>query len=173
MTPAMAPVPGIDAGGPADQTAGERLVAIEARIEEIAAAHREQPGPTAPAAGPDAVAEVRRLLEIGEEILSIWIMTRGDVPTDQTREGFLLLALHRQGARGEPSFNACRETCRELVYHHNLILADPSHPETGRRLALAVMLLRHLCLFVAGKIEIAGLGAFCCAARPVRAADPG
>ncbi len=32
-------------------------------------------------------------------------------------EGFRLLALHRQGARGDPSFNACRETCRELVYH--------------------------------------------------------
>ena len=39
-----------------------------------------------------------------------------------TVEGFRLLALHRQGARGDPSFNACRETCRELVYHRNCVL---------------------------------------------------
>ena len=36
-------------------------------------------------------------------------------------ESFRLLALHRQGARGVPSFNACRETCREIAYHYNLL----------------------------------------------------
>ena len=40
-----------------------------------------------------------------------------------------MLALHRQGARGEPSFNACRETCREIVYRCNLITLVPARTE--------------------------------------------
>ena len=58
--------------------------------------------------------------------LENWLASRGQTPDGSLVEGFRLLALHRQGARGEPSFNACRETCRELVYHHNcaLLLAD-------------------------------------------------
>ena len=77
------------------------------------------------------------LLTLGEETLSHWITARGDAPTDESKEGFRLLALHRQGARGEPSFNACRETCRELVYHYNLITMQPGHPDTAQRLRLA------------------------------------
>ena len=65
-------------------------------------------------------------------------------PTEETSEGFRLLAPHRQGARGDPSFNACRETCRELAYHHNLAL------------------------FIGGKLENAKMGEFCCAAKPLR-----
>jgi hypothetical protein len=79
-----------------------------------------------------------------------------------------LLALHRQGAQGEPSFNACRETCRELVYHRNIVCLDPVHPETARRLRFGAMVARHLALFIAGKLEVAGLGEFCCSSRPLR-----
>ena len=85
-------------------------------------------------------------------------------------EGFRLLALHRQGARGDASFNACRETCRELVYHRNLVCLDPEHPDTARRLRLGAMVARHLALFIGGKLEVAGLGEFCCSSRPLRAA---
>jgi len=111
------------------------------------------------------------LLRAGEEILSHWIVVRGETPTDETREGFRLLALHRQGARAEPSFNACRETCRELVYHYNLIAMEPDHPDASRRLRMAGMVAKHLFLFVSGKMEVAGLGEFCCSSRPVRAAQ--
>ena len=114
---------------------------------------------------------VTDLLAVGEDILSHWIIARGDTPTDATREGFRLLALHRQGARGEPSFNACRETCRELVYHYNLIAMEPAHPDTARRLRLAGMVAKHLYLFVSGKMEVAGLGEFCCSSRPIHAAQ--
>ncbi len=69
----------------------------------------------------DAAAE---LLRIGEEVMEIWIQARGETPTEETKEGFRLIALHRQGAKGEPSFNACRETCRELVYHYNLVIGS-------------------------------------------------
>ncbi len=65
--------------------------------------------------------EARRLLALGEETLGAWVEAHGLAPTGELSEGFRLLALHRQGARGEPSFNACRETCRELAYHYNLI----------------------------------------------------
>lgn len=140
-----------------DQATGPRaLAAIEARLEALQAA---------PSGG-----SAEELLHLGEEILEHWLLARGETPTRATREGFRLLALHRQGAQGEPSFNACRETCRELVYHHNLIAAEPDHPDTARRLRLAAMVAMHLHLFVAGKLEVAGLGEFCCAAKPLRAA---
>ena len=87
---------------------------------------------------------------------------------ERTVEGFRLLALHRQGARGEPSFNACRETCRELVYHHNLVRLDPANRMPRAGLRLGAMVARHLALFIGGKLEVAGLGEFCCSSRPLR-----
>ncbi len=117
----------------------------------------------------DAVAAAGELLALGEQVLEHWVRAAGGTPTRRTREGFRLLALHRQGARGEPAFNACRETCRELVYHYNLITMEPDHPETPRRLRLAAMVALHLYLFVSGKMEVAGLGEFCCSSRPLRA----
>ncbi len=57
---------------------------------------------------PDAAA----LLSVAEQVLEAWVAARGEQPTRAEREGFRLLALHHQGARGVPSFNACRETCR-------------------------------------------------------------
>jgi hypothetical protein len=116
------------------------------------------------------VTAAAELLALGEEILEHWVAARGLVPTNEAREGFRLLALHRQGAAGEPSFNACRETCRELVYHYNLLTQQPDHPETQRRLALGTMVATHLFLFVSGKLQVAGLGEFCCSSRPLRAA---
>ncbi|HLX16446.1 MAG TPA: hypothetical protein VKS24_14725 [Bradyrhizobium sp.] len=108
------------------------------------------------------------LLVLGEAILEIWLAARGETPTTRAVEGFRLLALHRQGARGEPSFNACRETCRELVYHHNLVSLEPADADVARRLRLGAMVARHLQLFIGGKLEVAGLGEFCCASRPLR-----
>lgn len=135
---------------------------IEARIDEIAERASGEPDPAPRAA---------ELLSLGETVLEAWIEARGQTPTHETREGFRILALHRQGARGDPSFNACRETARELVYHHNLITLAPAHPETSRRLRLAAMVAKHLALFVGGKMEVAGLGDFCCAAKPIRTAE--
>ena len=108
------------------------------------------------------------LLALGEGILEHWVTARGLVPTEEKREGFRLLALHRQGAAGEPSFNACRETCRELVYHYNLLTMDPQHEDSPRRLRMMALVANHLRLFVVGKMQVAGLGDFCCSSRPVR-----
>ncbi|MBI3451446.1 MAG: hypothetical protein HY057_01150 [Rhodospirillales bacterium] len=134
------------------------LAEIEARIDVLQAI----PG--------EADAAARELLALGEEILEHWAIGRGLPPTLDKKEGFRVLALHRQGAQGEPSFNACRETVRELVYYYNLVTGDPDHPETAKRLLLASMVLSHLYLFVAGKMQVAGLGEFCCSSRPLRAA---
>ena len=111
------------------------------------------------------------LLAIGEASLESWLIARGDVPTDATLEGFRLLALHRQGARGDPSFNACRETCRELVYHRNCVSAAPDGRDVARMLRLGAMVARHLVLFIDGKLENVGLGEFCCSSRPIRQRD--
>ena len=111
------------------------------------------------------------LLAIGEAALTSWLTAKGRMPADAKVEGFRLLALQRQGARGEPSFNACRETCRELAYTYNCVLAAPSGPESPRRLRLGAMVARHLVLFIDGKLETAGLGEFCCSSRPLRAQD--
>ena len=134
---------------------------IEARIAAITDA--------VPGSDPQGLtSRVADLLSLGETVLEHWIIARGETPTQETREGFRLLALHRQGAKGDPSFNACRETCRELVYHYNLVTLEPGHPDTPKRLRLAAMVTKHLALFVGGKLEEAGLGEFCCAAKPVR-----
>ena len=132
------------------------LAAIEQRLEVLAAA---------PDPGPDVAVE---LLAIGEEVLEHWVAAKGLEPTREAREGFRLLALHRQGCADEPSFNACRETCRELVYHYNLVNLEPQHPDTVQRLRMMALVANHLFLFVAGKLQVRELGDFCCASRPLR-----
>ena len=134
------------------------------RIEAIIAASDAALAAAAPALAGE-------LLDLGEAVLERWLKARGATATRQLSEGFRLLALHRQGAKGEPSFNACRETCRGLVYHYNLVCHEPGHPDTARRLRLAAMVARHLALFVDGKLEVAGLGEFCCSSRPLRERD--
>jgi hypothetical protein len=138
---------------------------VIARIDGMIAASDEGLAARAPA-------HAGTLLAIGEEVLERWLAAHGAMPTQARVEGFRLLALHRQGARGDPSFNACRETCRELVYHHNLVRLDPAYPDTPRRLRLGAMVARHLALFVGGKLEVVGLGEFCCSSRALRRSDP-
>lgn len=113
-----------------------------------------------------------RLLAAAEQALEQWVRARGEVPTTETSEGFRLLALHRQGARGVPSFNACRETCREIAYHYNLLAEPREHDVFERRQLMMTLLVQHLELFVQGKLEVEGLGEFCCSSRPLRLQSP-
>ena len=110
----------------------------------------------------------RTCLALGEEVLEHLVMARGAEPTHERREGFRLLALHRQGADKLPSFNACRETCRELVYHYNLLEQQPDHPDTAQRARLMGLVANHLYFFVSGKMETEELGEFCCSSRGLR-----
>ena len=142
MTHVVAPAPDV-----VPAKAGTQFEAVEARLD----------------AHPDA----QSLLRLAEEVLEAWIVARGATPTGEQREGFRLLALHHQGASGAPSFNACRETCREIAYHYNLLTLEAPE-DAGKRLAMMAMLVRHLTLFVGGKLQVGGLGDFCCASRPVR-----
>jgi hypothetical protein len=107
-------------------------------------------------------------LKVGEEMLENWIIAHDGVPTNEKKEGFRLLALQRQGSKGDPSFNACRETARELVYHYNLVTLEPEHTETPQRLKMTEMVSKHLVLFVGGKLQVAGLGEFCCSSKSLR-----
>lgn len=118
----------------------------------------------------DPVARAEEHLLEGETVLEAWLAAKSVSPTTELVEGFRLLALHRQGARGDASFNACRETCREIVYLRNVIdLYSSDAAQARHHLRLQAMVLRHLALFVGGKMLEAGLGDFCCASRPVRA----
>jgi hypothetical protein len=103
-----------------------------------------------------------------EAILEEWVKARGEAPTAEASEGFRLLALHRQGARGVPSFNACRETCREIAYHYNLLGLEQEESIRRHRENMLAMLVEHLKLFVRGKLEVEGLGEFCCSSRALR-----
>lgn len=132
------------------------LAELERSLEEILAL---------PAPRPELAAQ---LLALGEQVLEHWVTAKGLEPTRELREGFRLLALHRQGCAGDPSFNACRETCRELVYHYNLVTGEPLHENAAQRLRMMAMVANHLFLFVAGKLQVSGLGDFCCASRPLR-----
>lgn len=123
----------------------------------------------APVLAASALERANELLALGEAVLEAWLTAHGTKPTESKSEDFRLLALHRQGARGDASFNACRESCRELVYHHNLVRLEPAHSDVAVRLRLGAMVARHLALFIGGKLEVAGLGEFCCSSRPLRA----
>ena len=124
----------------------------------------------APPATPDIQAAAENLLLASEEVLEHWVTARGEIPTRDEREGFRLLALHRQGAKGDPSFNACRETCREVVYHYNLVTMQPEHSDITNRLSMMGLVSKHLYLFVSGKLQVAGLGEFCCSSKSIRSA---
>ena len=125
---------------------------------ELASLQSDEPGPDHAAV----------YLALGEEVLEHWVRARDMEPCHDEREGFRLLALHRQGADKLPSFNACRETCRELAYHYNLLIQQPDHPDSPQRMRMMGMVTRHLYLFVRGKMEVEELGEFCCSSRPVR-----
>jgi hypothetical protein len=131
------------------------LADIEARLDAL-----EAQGPLP--------ADAAELLALGEEVLEHWVTARGEEPTRDLREGFRLLALHRQGCNGVPSFNACRETCRELVYHYNLVGLDEGGESGGRHARMMLLVARHLFLFVSGKMQVEQLGEFCCSSRPLR-----
>lgn len=120
------------------------------------------------AAGEPVPENAAEYLALGEEVLEHWVVARGGEPTTDKREGFRILALHRQGADKLPSFNACRETCRELVYHFNLLTQQSDHPDTARRSRMMGLVANHLFLFVSGKMESEELGEFCCSSKPVR-----
>lgn len=144
VTPAN---PLVTPAAPQGQLVGAQFAAIESRL--------------------DTPADPHSLLRLAEQVLEAWVIARGQAPTTEQREGFRLLALHHQGAAGLPSFNACRETCREIAYHYNLLtLEAPADAE--QRKAMMTMLVRHLVYFVGGKLQVEGLGDFCCASRPVR-----
>lgn len=117
---------------------------------------------------PDTPEAAATLLGISEEVLEHWVTARGQLPTQEQREGFRLLALHKQGAHKEPSFNACRETCREVAYYYNMLTLQPQHEETTDRIEMMKMISSHLLLFVSGKMQVAELGEFCCSSKPIR-----
>jgi hypothetical protein len=119
----------------------------------------------------DHEAAAKRLLRASEEVIEHWLVARGETPTEEEREGFRLLALHRQGTKGDPSFNACRETCREVAYHYNLVTMQPEHSDITNRLQLMGLVSKHLYLFISGKLQVAGLGEFCCSSKPIRTAQ--
>jgi hypothetical protein len=119
-------------------------------------------------AGPPPPSAVHEFLALGEESLEHWVIAKGKEPTYDVREGFRLLALHRQGADKDPSFNACRETCRELAYHFNLLTQYAGHAESDQRARMMGLVANHLYLFISGKMQTEELGEFCCASKPLR-----
>jgi len=105
------------------------------------------------------------LLLLAEDSVENWILSKNKKPTLETKEGFRLLALQRQGARGDPSFNACRETCREIAYHYNLLNLNKNNLETLNMMRFVV---KHIYLFISGKLVELGLGHFCCSSKSIR-----
>ena len=106
----------------------------------------------------------KHLLLLGEKILENWLESHQLEPTQSEHEGFRLLALHRQGAKFDPAFLACRETCRELVYQVNLYHMKNDIAQVN----MMAMVTLHLLLFIRGKLEDQQLGEFCCSSKPLR-----
>ena len=116
----------------------------------------------------DPLNEADRLLALAEDVLEIWVEARAGIPTKDKKEGFRLLALHRQGAKGEPSFNACRETCREIAYRYNQATGVFGDGDPAHSVRMMQFLVQHLFLFISGKMEEERLGEFCCSSRTMR-----
>ena len=108
------------------------------------------------------------LVAAAEDVLENWLIAHDKVPTREKHEGSRLLALHRQAAKGDPAFNACRETCREAAYRFNLAATDLPAPEWRTNLATLRRVVQHLVYFAGGKLRNSQLGEFCCAAKPMR-----
>lgn len=123
------------------------------------------------ACGADAAAP-KEFLEMAEAVLEHWLVATGRDPTRETVDGFRLLALHRQGAKGDPSFNACRESCRELAYRYNLAQTGLDPEAWRRNLVTMRRVALHLVYFITGKMRDAAIGDFCCSSRPLRSDNP-
>jgi hypothetical protein len=113
--------------------------------------------------------DAEELLGLGEATLEHWVRAKGLQPGADQREGFRLLGLHRQGAKGDPSFNACRETCRELAYHYNVVSQQPEPTERSSTLHMMALVANHLLLFVSAKMQVQQIGEFCCSSKSIRA----
>ena len=122
----------------------------------------------APQAGLSPAERAQGYLQAGEEILEQWVIAHGNDPTKDKKEGFRILALQRQGSKGDPSFNACRETTRELVFHYNLVQQKNVDDDAGDILNMMELVTKHLVLFVGGKMQNAELGEFCCSSKSLR-----
>lgn len=119
----------------------------------------------APKPDADPAKQAADYLMVGEEMLENYLFAKDLSPTDKEKEGFRLLALQRQGCKGDPSFNACRETCRELAYYYNLITTQADSDEMTSRLAMMNMVAKHLVLFIGNKMMDDQVGEFCCSSK--------
>ncbi|MEE9272859.1 MAG: hypothetical protein V3U57_06290 [Robiginitomaculum sp.] len=119
--------------------------------------------PTKQGVSPEELAQ--NYLQVGEDMLIHWLLAKELVPSTGKKEGFRILALHRQGCKGDPSFNACRETCRELAYFYTLITMEPNSDDMVTRLSMMKMVAKHLVLFIGSKMQVAEVGEFCCSAK--------
>ena len=104
-------------------------------------------------------------LEMADDTMLHWLKARDLEPTNEKKEGFILLARQRQACKGDPTFNACRETCREIAWHYNLVTLDPDHTLTSKRLNMMRMVTKHLYLFITNKMMDEKVGEFCCSSK--------
>ena len=48
---------------------------------------------------------------------------------------------------------------------------QPEHADITDRLSMMALVSKHLYLFISGKLQVAGLGEFCCSSKPIRSAQ--
>ena len=118
------------------------------------------------AAAPDIADE---LVGIGETILEIWLAAHGKTPT--RADGRRASACWRFIARAPGAMRASTPAARPAASWSItaiLFVSIPCIPTRRGGCASAAMVARHLALFIGGKLEVAGLGEFCCSSRPLR-----
>jgi hypothetical protein len=125
--------------GPGGVRLAAELAAVEAGLAELEAALAQTHAPS-----------LRELVERASALLvrlfSAYVVQEGAKPVPPPQAG--LLESFGALRRGDPSWNAIRDNCRELVYYLNCINmgrqdALPAHPER-----MALRTARHVYLYV-------------------------
>ena len=75
-------------------------------------------------AQPAQPSDAPELLALGEESLEHWVRAKGKEPTDDLREGYRLLALHRQGLNPAQIAQARDLTERTILGHLTRLISD-------------------------------------------------
>ncbi len=118
---------------------GESLGEIEGRIESLEAR-------VAAAEDTPLAVVLEPAIRVASDTMRAYIAAAGEKPTPAP-DADILEAWQRL-VKGDPTWNAIRDNCRELVYYRNCIASGRADALPTAPARMAVRLVRHVYLYV-------------------------